>query len=121
MTPLEEVETQLQAAGMGTVPAHVCNIMRLWILYNFKKLQKMIVVVSMPKTEFALLHLFFIAKVASQEVRRKRVGGSIGAAYINAQVLKPLFLKLLATFQNDRTNAIIDVHKTLVCVASREQ
>ena len=54
-------------------------------------------------------------------MRRKRVGGSLGAAYINAQVLKPLFLKLLATFQNDRTNAIIDVHKTLVCVASREQ
>ena len=76
---------------------------------------------SMPKTEFACKRWFFIAKVASQEVRRKRVGGSLGAAYINAQVLKPLFLKLLATFQNDRTNAIIDVHKTLVCVASREQ
>ena len=65
--------------------------------------------------------LVFIAKVASQEVHQKRVVGSLGAAYINAQVLKPLFLKLLATFQNDRTNAIIDVHKTLLRVASREQ
>ena len=86
--------------------------MRLWILYNFKKLQKIKVILSMPKTEFAFLHWFFIAKVASQEVRRKRVGGSLGAAYINAQVLKPLFLKLLSTFQNDRMNAIINVHET---------
>ena len=61
------------------------------------------------------------SKNASQEVRRRRVGGSLGAPQINAQLLKPLFLKLLATFQNDRMNAIINVHETLVCVASGEQ
>ena len=65
--------------------------------------------------------LVFIAKVASQEVRRKRVGGSRGAPQMNAQLLKPLFLKRLATFQNDRMNAIINVHETSVCVTYGEQ
>ena len=75
----------------------------------------------MPQKGIYMFTFVFIAKDASQEVRRKRVGGCLGAAYIKASVLKPLFLKLLATFQNDRTSAIINVHQTLVCVASGEQ
>ena len=65
--------------------------------------------------------LVLIAKVASREVRPRRVGEGFGAAHVGELLLKPLFLKLLATFQNDRMNAIINVHETLVCVASGEQ
>ena len=73
------------------------------------------------KNEICIFTMVLIAKVTSQEVRRKRVGGSLGAPQISAQLLKPLFLKLLATFQNDRMNAIINVHETSVCVTSGEQ
>ena len=116
MTRLEGVKAQVAAAGMGAVLAHVCKVMQLWILYKFKKVTKMIVVVSMRNMEISCFPLFFIAKAASHEVRRKRVGESLGAQQINAQLLKPLFLKLLATFQNDRMNAIINVHETSVRV-----
>ena len=75
----------------------------------------------MQKNYNYMFTLFFIAKVASQEVRRKRVGESLGAPQINTQLLKPLFFKLLATFQNDCMNAIINVHETPVCVASGER
>ncbi len=111
----------MQAAGMGTVLAHVCNIMRFWILYNVKKLQTMLVILSMPKTEFALFTLVCIAKVASQEVRPRRVGESLGAPHVDDLLLKPLFLCSERKRENRSMNAIIDVHEISVGVAFGEQ
>ena len=71
---------------LGSVLQHVCKLLRLWILYDFIKNTCFTGIHIDSKSGICILTLVSIAKVASPEVRPRRVGEGFGAAHVDEYV-----------------------------------